>query len=110
MARLVFVVADGMGGHQAGEVAARLAVDTVTGYVRGAAANRAGGYGPFGFNPSLSHDGNLLQTAVHLANMQILEAAIDAPGRSGMGTTIVVAFVRGDRSRSRTSATAGCIC
>ena len=89
------VVADGMGGHNAGEVAARIAVDTVSGYVRGAASNRAGAYGPFGANPSLSHDGNLLQTAVHLANMQILEQAVSAKECSGMGTTIVAAFVRG---------------
>lgn len=89
------IVADGMGGHNAGEVAARIAVDTVSGYVRGAASNRAGAYGPFGVNPSLSHDGNLLQTAVHLANMQILERAVSAQECSGMGTTIVAAFVRG---------------
>jgi len=91
------VVADGMGGHNAGEVAARMAVDAVTEYIRKSASNRAGGYGPFGVNPSLSHDGNLLQTAIQLANIEILEAAMSTPGFSGMGTTIVAAFVRGQR-------------
>jgi protein phosphatase len=86
-----------MGGHKAGDVASRIAVDAVTGYVRGAASNRAGAYGPFGVKASLSHDGNLLHTAIHLANMQILEAALTVEECSGMGTTIVAAFVRGER-------------
>jgi protein phosphatase len=90
-------VADGMGGHNAGEVAARIAVDTITEYVRGSLTRGIGSYGPFGSNPALSHDGNLLQTAIHLANMQILEAALAERSLSGMGTTIVAALVRGDR-------------
>jgi protein phosphatase len=91
------IVADGMGGHNAGEVAARIAVDTVVDYMRTAASSRAGAYGPFGVNSALTHDGNLLRTAVHLANTQVLEASVIARECSGMGTTIVAAFVRGER-------------
>ena len=79
------VLADGMGGHNAGEVAARMVVDTVTDYVRSAASNKAGAYGPFGTDPRLSHDGNLLRTAVHLANTQILEAAVTMRECQGWG-------------------------
>lgn len=84
------VVADGMGGHNAGEVAARLAVDAVVAYVAGRTAADSAEW-PFGYEPSLSVDGNVLRTAIHLANVQILETAIQADHYSGMGTTIVAA-------------------
>ena len=48
---------------------------------------------PFGFDPSLSADGNLLRTAIHLANVQIRETAISSHDYAGMGTTIVAARV-----------------
>jgi protein phosphatase len=82
------VVADGMGGHNAGEIAARLAVDAVVAYVAGRAATSITEW-PFGYDPSLSVDGNVLRTAIHLANVQILETATNADRYAGMGTTIV---------------------
>ena len=94
------VIADGMGGHNAGEVASRLAVDAVVDYVRQRSASLAGGrleYWPFGFDPSLSADGNLLRTAILLANVQIREAAIASHDYAGMGTTIVAARVTDGR-------------
>src|SRR5471032_1358593 len=118
------VIADGMGGHNAGEVAARLAVDAVVDFVRersaslshlrspeshasfgeargaegaGAEAERDADPWPFGFDPALSADGNLLRTAIHLANVQILEAAISSNDYAGMGTTIVAARVAAGR-------------
>jgi len=80
------VIADGMGGHNAGEVAARLAVDAVVHLVR-----EPDHSWPFGYDPELSADGNLLRTAIHLASVQILEAAITSDDCAGMGTTIVAA-------------------
>ena len=86
------VIADGMGGHQAGEVAARLAVDGVVEFVRHPDITF-----PFGFDPSLSADGNILRTAIHLAHVQIREAAIGSHDYAGMGTTIVAARISGGR-------------
>jgi len=87
------VVADGMGGHKAGEVAARLAVDTIVKFVR----EDTDTDWPFGFDPSLSEVGNRLRTAVHLAHMRVLEAAVASVEYAGMGTTIVASVVQGDR-------------
>jgi protein phosphatase len=114
------IVADGMGGHNAGEVAARLAVDVMVDYVGEAGApaetvnpaaagsheNDAAhlrGYDggisrwPLGFDPSLSEGGNLLRTAVYLANLRILETAVLSREYTGMGTTIVAGLVRDGR-------------
>jgi PPM family protein phosphatase len=87
------VVADGMGGHNGGEVASRIAVTGVTEYIRTA---DGGGTWPFGFDRSLSELANRLRTAVHIANGQILDAAAHRRDLSGMGTTVVAALVDGD--------------
>lgn len=87
------VVADGMGGHNGGDVASQIAVAGVIGYLR--APNRERAW-PFGFDASLSKSANLLRTAVHIANAQILEAAAARRDLTGMGTTIVAALVHGD--------------
>ncbi len=89
------VVADGMGGHNAGEVAARIAVDAVIAFVRAAAqADPAPGPAwPFGFDPAASRAANLLRNAIHVANLQILEASAATNAYAGMGTTIVATLV-----------------
>jgi serine/threonine protein phosphatase PrpC len=89
------VVADGMGGHNAGDVAARLAVETLVDFIR----EDSGGFGfwPFGFNPSLSEAANRLRTGIHLANQRILETSTESQEYAGMGTTIVAALVEGQK-------------
>ena len=84
------MIADGMGGHNAGEVAARLAVDAVVDLVMRQSPTT---HHPFGSDPALSADGNLLRTAIHLANAQIRETAFTSIDYAGMGTTIVAARV-----------------
>lgn len=94
------VVADGVGGQNAGEVASRIAVDAIVDFVADARSEHgrlAEALHPFGTQPSLSDAGNLLRTAIHLANMQILEAAGTSAQCAGMGTTIVAALAIDDR-------------
>ena len=87
------VVADGMGGHNGGEVASRIAVTGVSEYIRTA---DDGEVWPFGFDRSLSETANRLRTAVQIANGRILDAAAERRDLSGMGTTVVAALVDGD--------------
>ena len=97
----LLVVADGLGGHNAGEVASQLAVDNLVEFVRGSrapinGANSAAEW-PFGFDPALTAAGNAVRTGICLANAQILEKAMTTEEYSGMGTTLVVALVEGNR-------------
>lgn len=88
----VFVLCDGMGGQAAGEVACSLGLDSVTKYFRDRVAKRiipAVGTP----NQDLSEIGNAVLTSIRLANLAICEAASRDSERSGMGSTIVVAFV-----------------
>src|SRR3981081_1414113 len=52
---------------------------------------------PFGVDPSLSDEGNMLRTAILLANGHILERATTAEDYAGMGTTVVVTRVTDSR-------------
>lgn len=85
------VVADGMGGHNAGEVAASMAVESVISSIRSATIESP--WPPI-FDPSVSATSNLLGSAVHAANKQIYELANVTPGYAGMGTTIVAVVER----------------
>ena len=92
----LFVVADGMGGHNAGEVASQLAVETIHSFIAETAAN-ADIKWPFGIEKSDSIDLNRLNTAVRLANRRIYDEGTRSPALNGMGTTVVAALVGGDR-------------
>jgi protein phosphatase len=83
-----------MGGHQAGEVASRMAVDTVQSFLESSRGDHDLTW-PFGFDPAISMNANRLVTAVRLANRKVFQAGEDKPDLAGMGTTIVVALVDG---------------
>jgi protein phosphatase len=92
----LFVVADGMGGHNAGEVASHLAVETIHGFIAESAQSPDITW-PFGIEAASSLDVNRLSTAVRLANRKIYFEGTRAAELSGMGTTVVAALVAGDR-------------
>jgi PPM family protein phosphatase len=79
----VYAVADGMGGHAAGEVASAIAVETIDRTVQEAAAR--------GTDPL-----EVIEDAVLAANAAILAEARRDPARQGMGTTATVLVTNGD--------------
>ncbi len=88
----LLIVADGMGGHAAGEVASRLAVEAVVGFIRRTSEDHEHSW-PYGIDSSLSFNANRLRTAVHLANRRVFREAENHDDYTGMGTTIVAALV-----------------
>lgn len=91
----VYIVADGMGGHQAGDVASRLAVETISDFLARSRHDDSLTW-PFGLNAELTSDGNRLNTAVRLANRRVFTTSETKPEQSGMGTTVVAALLSGD--------------
>src|SRR3954451_10071927 len=83
----LYVVADGMGGHVAGEVASRVAVETIQTFIAETAGADKNRTWPFPFEPSISLEGNRLKAAFRLANRQIGNAMSDSADLRGMATT-----------------------
>ena len=91
----LFVVADGMGGHKAGEVASRIAVDAIREFIEESGSPDI--TWPYGLDRELSMDANRLRTAVRVANERVLEASEKRSDYTGMGTTVVAVLAAADR-------------
>lgn len=87
------VLADGMGGHQAGDVASRLCVETLNDVLLPALDK------PLRLRPNkgVSRHATLVRRAVNKANGVVFAAAEDNPACRGMGTTLVMALFYDDK-------------
>lgn len=95
----LFAVADGMGGHQAGEVAAKLAIEEVKAALSGRTALRA--IETYVANADLEARRKVfaaLRRAVEKANERILREGHEHPERRGMGTTLDVVWLARDHA------------
>jgi serine/threonine protein phosphatase PrpC len=81
----IYVVADGMGGHEAGEVASQIAVDRVQADL----------------DMEELPGASTVVNSISNANGDIFRAAIANPGQAGMGTTLTAIAVIGDRLAGR---------
>lgn len=81
----LYIVADGMGGHQAGEVASSLAVETLSRVLKESL---------MGGNSRASYIEEVMRDAVVATNRTVYDLATSKAGYSGMGTTVVVCIVR----------------
>ncbi len=90
---ILAIVADGMGGAAAGEVASRLTVEAVQADFLG--ASRGSDNLPTLSETDLS---SRLVDAIHDANKAVVQRAQDEPTLKGMGTTSTLALIRGNRA------------
>jgi protein phosphatase len=87
----LFVVADGMGRHAAGEVASQLAVAAIAEAFEKEQADEPGDKTP--------KRARRLKRAIELANRRVLEKSNEVPDYAGMGTTVVAAYFSPNKQR-----------
>ncbi|MGO8992086.1 MAG: Stp1/IreP family PP2C-type Ser/Thr phosphatase [Polyangiaceae bacterium] len=93
----LYVVADGMGGHRAGDVASRIATETIGEFFKSTANDDV--TWPFHFDTNLSEEENRLLTGIRVANRQIFERSSRSRECQGMGTTVVGAMFSRPKQR-----------
>ncbi|MDH5675614.1 MAG: Stp1/IreP family PP2C-type Ser/Thr phosphatase [Myxococcales bacterium] len=91
----LYLVADGMGGHQSGEVASMLAAESMREFFE--ATEREDATWPFPIDPNLTLAENRLSAAIKMANRRIFERSIADHATHGMGTTVVGLLVSPER-------------
>ncbi len=90
----LFLVADGMGGHAAGEIASRIAVDSISEFILH--TKEDDGTWPHAYDEHYKRSTNRLMAAVRMANTRVLEAMRKDARLRGMGTTVVACLADND--------------
>ena len=89
----LYVVADGLGGHAAGEVASQIVVEKVGQFINHTVERDR--TWPVEYDTTLPYDGNRLKAALLLADQGILNDIRANPERESMGSTVVACLVNG---------------
>jgi len=92
----LFVVADGMGGHAAGEVASQAAIEGITAFVEATVAVSSDQTWPIPFNAAQSVNVNRLDAGFRMADRRIASEAAASANLRGMATTAVAALIVDD--------------
>lgn len=89
----LFVVADGLGGHAAGEVASQIVIDKVGQFISETVEQDR--TWPLEYDVALPFDGNRLKAALMLSDLAIVEDIKANPDRESMGSTVVASLIHG---------------
>jgi len=87
----LYVVADGMGGHRAGEIASKMVVETISKYVKKSEGN-VDNEQTVNDDETLSREANRLLAGIHLSNKVVHEASLANSSYRGMGSTVSAVY------------------
>ncbi|MDX1582565.1 MAG: Stp1/IreP family PP2C-type Ser/Thr phosphatase [Thermoanaerobaculia bacterium] len=92
----LYLVADGMGGHAAGEVASKIATEAILEFITHTIEDD--GTWPHAYDENYSRNTNRLLSALRIANTRVIDAMKKDARLRGMGTTVVACLIDGSNA------------